>query len=277
MAYQIPQPAQSLSRKLSAHTIGSQAFPKSPMDFSGGTTQGDLGRDGGARPESCRERLSAFKQGSQALPRGAMDLSGGTTNGDLGQNHHEAERCTANGLANINRRGSQVFKSGAGDPTGNSTNASLGAFYTGGNSTGTAPVVAEPKAERVVADRRRVSMPGVDPSLEMDFSAGSTMQDLGKNAGEAVHTRRQDTGAPKRRGSMGLDPTLPMDFSAGTTMGDLGSTTPFPDISQTQPMGSTYVGVEKPRPKRRGSMPGVDPSLTMDCSGGTTLSDLGRH
>ena len=50
-------------------------------------------------------------------------------------------------------------------------------------------------------------------------------------------------------------------------MGDLG-TGPFPDISQTQPIDSTYVGVEEP--KRRGSLglPGVDPTLPMDFGGG---------
>ena len=93
-----------------------------------------------------------------------------------------------------------------------------GAFYTGGDSTGTAPAVSEPKPERVVVDRRRLSMPGVDPSLEMDFSAGSTMQDLGKTAGAAVYTRQQGTGGPKRRGSMpGVDPSLGMDFSGTST------------------------------------------------------------
>lgn len=136
------------------------------------------------------------------------------------------------------------------------------------------------------------------PQGTMTFDAGSTASDLGNfyttsstmqhDAAEAPAPRSLSSTLPfptaegaaprgRRRGSMpGTDPAATMNFTLGTTQGDLGAHIAGTSSGSLASTLSTTAEAA-PRMRRRGSMPGVDPSSTMDFSAGTTLSDLGAH
>ena len=125
----------------------------------------------------------------------------------------------------------------------------------------------------------------------MDFSSGSTYNDLGQGGAATRPQSMQRKLSAHKLGTQAL-PRGGMDFNNGSTASDLGNFYPTtnttaahvpaaaaaaePHLSVTMPF-PVSVGEAAPRMRRRGSMPGVDPNATMDFSGGSTLSDLGAH
>ena len=160
------------------------------MDFSGGSTYGDLGQAGAAaRPQSMQRKLSAHKLGTKALPQGGMNFNDGSTASDLGNFYDDGDNNVNPGADGV--AGGDLIL--AAQP----------------NLSATLPFPLSTGETAVPRMRRRGSMPGIDPSLTMDFSAGSTLSDLGAHS-HATKVESVSSSAPsrmRRRGSMpGIDP-----------------------------------------------------------------------